>query len=152
MRHRRGVPGLRPEPLERLGMLSVVVPEQLDRYRPAKHQIDATPDLAHAARGDPVVEPVPVGEHVGSLGQGHSTPPYRGIGQLTGAVEVLRGRSRGLRLLTGRNGPPSRTSARATAGPDPAAASSAGLKPGKQFVQALVALVHASLIPEAIMP
>src|SRR5260221_9557891 len=72
-------------------MLGVLVPQQLDRHRPVQHQVDGTPYLAHAARRDPIVQPVPAGEHIRSLGQRHSTTPYPRVGELTGAAEVWPG-------------------------------------------------------------
>src|SRR5260370_34229040 len=62
MRQGRGVACLRAEPGGERLVTDVGVPEELDCHRPAEHLVGAAPDLAHTARRDPLVQPVPAAE------------------------------------------------------------------------------------------
>jgi hypothetical protein len=58
MRQRARMPGLGTEPGQVLPMFGISGPQQLHRHRPVQHEVCGTPNLAHPARGDTVVQPV----------------------------------------------------------------------------------------------
>ena len=78
--------GLAAEPLGEAGLLQQRGQQDLDRDRTAEHLVGAAPDVAHAAAGDPLVEPVAVAElHPGA--EHRQRPPLvgdRGLHDLPG--------------------------------------------------------------------
>ena len=54
--------GLAAEPLGEAGLVQQGGQQDLDRDRTAEHLVGAAPDVAHAAAGDPLVEPVAAAE------------------------------------------------------------------------------------------
>ena len=75
MGHRPGVPGLGPEPGQHLRVLGVLRPQQLDRHRPAQHEIRRPPDLAHPAVGHTALQAVAARKNDAGWGHNHPTLP-----------------------------------------------------------------------------
>jgi hypothetical protein len=62
VRQRAGVPGLGPEPCQRLGLRGQLGPQQLDRYRPRQHGVFRAPDLTDTAGRDLALQAVPASQ------------------------------------------------------------------------------------------
>ena len=75
-----GMTRLSPEPGQGLGMPGILGAQQLDRHWPVQHGVYRPPDLAHAARGDPAIEPVPACDHWPEVGH-HTQRPYPRCGR-----------------------------------------------------------------------